>query len=110
MKSALYAMTCAGRSDVGGGAVYIGNGKVSGIDVANIRYHGTYKEEAGRLKLNVVLSAPTGAMLVTGDQIPPGTRLQLVADWPSDFKDGQHLQPAVAGKLDTVSFEKIDEV
>jgi hypothetical protein len=103
-------MTYAGKADVGGGAVYIGSGKVSGIDVANIRYHGTYTEEGGRLKLSATLSAPTGATLVTGDQLPAGTKLQLSADWPSDFRDGQQLQIAVAGKLVTVSFEKIDDI
>jgi hypothetical protein len=110
MKPALYAMTYAGSDDVGGGAIFIGNGKVSGIDAGNVRYHGTYIEEGGRLKLNAVLSTPTGATLVTGDEIPAGTKLQLTADWPADFKEGQHLQILVAGKPVTVSFEKIDDI
>jgi hypothetical protein len=53
---------------------------------------------------------PTGATLVTGDQVPPGTKLQLTADWPADFKDGQHHEIIVAGKPVTVSFEKIDNI
>jgi hypothetical protein len=110
MDSALYAMTFAGKADFGGGAVYIGNGKVSGIDVGNLRYRGTYIEQDGRLRLEVIVTAPTGATLVTGDQVPPGTKLQLTADWPADFKDGQHLEIIVAGKPVTVSFEKIDTI
>jgi hypothetical protein len=110
MKPALYAMTYAGTDDIGGGAIFIGNGKVSGIDAGNVRYRGTYAESGGRLKLSAVLSTPTGATLVTGDQIPAGTKLQLTADWPADFKDGQHLEITVAGKPVTVSFEKIDDI
>jgi hypothetical protein len=110
MDSALYAMTFAGKSDFGGGAVYIGNGKVSGMDAGNLRYRGTCIERDGRLKLDVVVTAPTGATLVTGDQVPPGTKLQLTADWPADFRDGQHLEITVAGKPVTVSFEKIDDI
>lgn len=110
MKPALYAMTYAGKADVGGGAIFIGNGKVSGIDTGNIRYRGTYSEEGGRLKLNAMLSTPTGATLVTGDQLPPGTKLQLIADWPANFEDGEQLQITVGGKPVTVSFEKIDDI
>lgn|GEM_PF-5269682 len=110
MKPALYAMTYAGADDVGGGAIFIGNGKVSGIDAGNVRYHGTYTEQGGRLKLNAVLSTPTGATLVTGDRLPGGTKLHLTADWPADFKEGQHLEIMVAGKPVTVSFEKIDDI
>ena len=54
MDSALYATTFAGKADFGGGAVYIGNGKVSGMDVGSLRYRGTYIEKDGRLRLDVL--------------------------------------------------------
>jgi hypothetical protein len=58
--SALYAMNYVGQTGTGGGAVYVGNGKIVGIDVGNLRYNGTYTEQAGRLKGSVMLSAPNG--------------------------------------------------
>jgi hypothetical protein len=88
-------------SDVRGArpAGSVGAADGSGTTIAgNVCYHGTYTESGGRLKLSAVLNTPTGATLVTGDQIPAGTKLQLTADWPADFKDGQHLQITVAGK------------
>jgi len=54
--SALYAMNFVGMGGTGGGAVYVGNGKIVGIDAGNLRYSGTYIEEGGRMKGTVNLA------------------------------------------------------
>jgi hypothetical protein len=64
--SAFYAMNYVGQTGTGGGAVYVGNGKIVGIDVANLLYNGTYTEAGGRLKGTVAMTAPMGGTLVTG--------------------------------------------
>lgn len=107
---ALYAMRYLGATGVGIGAIYIGKGKIVGVDAANGRYHGTFTEQNGRIKAAVTLSAPQGAVLVTGVPMPPGTSISLTADWPANFANGQPQQVTVAGKPVSVTFEKIGDV
>jgi hypothetical protein len=108
--SALYAMNFVGMTGTGGGAVYVGKGKIVGIDVGNLRYNGTYTEQGGRLKGTVALSAPTGGTLVTGAQLPAGGRLSVTLDWPANFSDGKPQALTVEGSPVHVVFEKIGDV
>jgi hypothetical protein len=108
--SALYAMNYVGQSGTGGGAVYVGSGKIIGIDVSNIRYNGTYSEQGGRLKGTVALTAPTGGTLVTGAQLPAGSRLGLALDWPANFSDGTPQVVTIEGRQAHVTFEKIGDI
>lgn len=110
MDAALYLMTFSGKADFGGGAIFIGNGKILGVDVGNLRYKGSYTEQAGRIKIAVTMSAPTGGQLVTGAQLPAGSQLQLSGDWPVDFDNGQPQQVMVSGQPVQVIFEKIDNI
>jgi hypothetical protein len=108
--SALYAMNYVGATGTGGGAVYVGNGKILGIDVGNLRYNGTYTEQGGRLKGTVALMAPTGGTLVTGAQLPAGSRLGLTLDWPTNFADGKPQVVTIEGRQAHVTFEKIGDI
>jgi hypothetical protein len=108
--SAFYAMNFVGMTGTGGGAVYVGKGKIVGIDVGNLRYNGTYTEQGGRLKGTVALFAPTGGTLVTGAQLPAGSRLGLTLDWPANFSDGKPQVLTVEGSPVHVVFEKIGDV
>jgi hypothetical protein len=75
--SALYAIHYQGGAAVGFGAVYIGRGKIVGVDINNVRINGTYVKQGGRMKPNVILTAKNDAVLVTGDQMPAGTTIPL---------------------------------
>lgn len=109
--SALYAMRYLGQSGIGLGAIYIGKGKIVGVDVANGRYSGSYKEEGGRVKATAQLSAPPGgAILVTGAQLPAGQSIPLTADWPANFADGNAQTIMVMGQPVQVTFEKIGDI
>lgn len=108
--SALYAMNYLGQTGTGGGAVYIGQGKIIGIDVGNLHYNGTYTEQGDRLTGAVVLTAPTGGTLVTGAQLPAGGRLGLAFDWPSNFSDGKPQVITIEGRQVHVTFEKIGDI
>jgi hypothetical protein len=108
--SALYVMRYLGQSGIGMGAIYIGKGKIAGVDVANGRYLGSYTEENGRLKGQATLSLPTGGSLVTGQQLPPGASIRLAADWPLNFGNGQAQQLTVEGRPVQVTFEKIADI
>jgi hypothetical protein len=108
--SALYAMNYVGQTGTGGGAVYVGKGKIVGIDVGNLRYNGTYSEQGGRLKGTVTLSAPTGGTLVTGAQLPAGSKLSLTIDWSADFSDGQPQPVTIEGRPVHVVMEKIGDI
>ncbi len=108
--SALYKMTYAGKSDIGAGVLYIGNSKIVGIDVGDMRYSGSYTEQSGVIDASVKLFAPTGGTLVTGQQLPAGTVLELRAKWPSNFANGQPQPITVAGQPVQVVLEKIDDI
>jgi hypothetical protein len=108
--SALYAMSFVGLGGTGGGAVYVGKGKIVGIDVGNLRYSGTYTEQNGRLKGTVDLYAPTGGTLVTDARVPAGSRWNIALDWPVNFSDGRPQALTVQGRSVHVVFEKIDDV
>lgn len=108
--SAFYLMNYVGQTGMGGGAVYIGNGKIVGADVAGGRYHGSYTENGGRLSVNVTLTMMADGMLVTGQPAPRGTKLQLTATWPSNFANGQPQPIQVAGRTVNVTFEKVGDI
>ena len=109
--SALYAMRYLGQSGIGMGVIYIGKGVIVGVDVTNGRYSGTYTEEGGRIKTTATLSAPPGgAILVTGDRLPPGQSIPLTADWPANFADGSAQEITIMGRSVQVTFEKIGDV
>ena len=109
MSGALYAMYYVGQTGTGSGAVYVGNGKIVGIDVGNLRFHGTYVEQGGRLKGTVTMSAPTGGTLVTGAQLPAGTQLKLTLDWPSNFANGTPQAISIEGRPVHLTLEKIGD-
>ncbi|MGM4885303.1 hypothetical protein AB8A20_07990 [Tardiphaga sp. 604_B6_N1_1] len=110
MQPALYLMKFVGVADFGGGVLFIGNGKIVGMDIANLRFKGTYTEQSGRFVSSVNMTAPTGATLVTGQQLPAGTVLKLSTDWPLDFANGQQHPLLVEGRPVHVTFEKIDDI
>lgn len=108
--SALYAMNFAGVASTGAGAIYVGKGKIVGIDVGNLRYSGTYTEQGGRLKGTVDLYAPTGGTLVTGVTVPAGGRWSLTLDWPANFSDGKPQAITIDGRPVQVVLEKIGDI
>ena len=108
--SALYAMRYVGKEGLGFGAIYIGHGKIVGIDAANGRYQGTYTENGGRMKGLVSMSAPPGgAMLVTGATLPAGKKMTVMFDWPDTFANGQPQQLNVGGSQVSVTMEKVGD-
>jgi hypothetical protein len=89
--ASLYSVQYSGQTGTGAGAIYVGNGVIAGFDIFGGRYNGTYTEKAGRLIGTVTLSMPRGGQLVTGQQLPAGTSIQISADWPSDLGNGNAL-------------------
>ena len=108
--SVLYAMNYVGQTGVGGGCMYVGNGKIVGMDAGAGRYNGTYSEQNGQLTLNVTLTMAANGVLVTGQSAPKGTKLNLTATWPKDFANGQPQSIMVAGHPVKVAFEKVGDI
>ncbi len=109
--SALYIMRYQGQSATGMGPIYVGDGTIVGVDIANARYHGSYIEENGRMKGEVTLSSPPGgAMLVTGDPFPANQAITLTIDCPVDFADGMARELSVMGRRVQVTFEKVGDI
>jgi hypothetical protein len=56
------------------------------------------------------MSGPMGARLVTGQQLPPGTKLNVTFDWPANFYNGAPQMITVNGGQVQVAFEKIADL
>ena len=113
MSSALYTLNYSGQTSGGGGVVYIGNGKIVGIDASNFRYHGSYVEQGGRLNGTLGLTAPTAGELVTDKQniqLSAGTRIELALDWALDFSNGKPQLITIEGRPVHVLLEKVGDV
>lgn len=106
---ALYIVRYSGQASTGFASIYIGNGKIVGVDVGNGRYHGTYTEAAGRLKGTIQMTTGENGVLVTGASFPRGTILTLNVDWPSDFANGTPQVVTVGGRPVQATFEKIGD-
>ena len=108
--SAFYKMTYVGTSDSGHGALYIGKGVVVGIDIGDIRYHGTYTVNEGHLHLDVAMTAKVDGQLVTGQPLPAGKSFRVTGSVPENFADGRTYEVLVEGRKVLVVFEKIGNV
>ncbi len=108
--SALYIMRYLGEHDTGSGTVYIGKGRIVGVDETDVRYHGSYEVASGRLKGTVELSTPTpGATLVTGHLLSPDQSVTIEVDWPENFESADALFVKVAGEPVSVTLEKVGD-
>src|SRR4051812_33426508 len=107
--SGLYVMRYNGLADTGAGAIYIGKGKVVGVDIGGGEYHGTYTEAGGRIKASITFTVGDGG-LVTGQPVAKGTKIPIVADWPITFADGQLHPVMVSGRPVQVQFQKIGDI
>jgi hypothetical protein len=107
--SALYIMRYLGGTGAEFGGVYIGRRTIVGADVGNGRYSGNYSESGGRMRGHVTLTLPDGGILVTGQQVPPGTSISMSFDWPQNFTNGAQ-QIFVQGKPVSVNFEKVGNI
>ena len=112
--SALYIMRyvgqAGGQAGMGGGALYVGKGIISGVDVGLGTYDGSYKEEAGRVKGAAIMTIGLNGQLVTGKVLPQGTKVPLQIDWPADFADGRAQVVSVQGHPVHVTFEKLRDI
>src|SRR5829696_4202460 len=95
--SALYIMRYIGGTGAGAGCLYIGKGIVTGVDMTETRFDGSYSHNNGRLMAKVVMSVPADSTLVTGLRIDRPQQFNLVADWPQNFADGNAQEIKVDG-------------
>lgn len=107
--SALYQMRYNGVAGAGHGAVYIGKGKVVGVDITGARYLGTFVNQGSNLSGTVTLISAGGA-LVTGKQTPAGTQVPITFSLPPNFANGQFQTVTVGGQPVQVAFDKIGDV
>jgi hypothetical protein len=107
--SALYQIRCEGIVGAGHAALYIGKGRVIGIDITGARYDGSYTEQGGVLSGSVTLTS-VGGELVMGQRVPYGIRVPITFKLPSNFADGEYRTISMAGKPLQVSFQKIGDI
>jgi len=106
----LYSVQYTGAAGFGSGAFYIGNGVIAGFDIYGGRYSGTYDEQGGRFKADVVLSTPDGGQMITGERVPAGAEIPVSVDWPSDFGNGKPQPLMVLGNCVMVALHKMNDI
>ena len=107
--SALYLMRYQGVAWMGLGAIYVGKGKVLGIDVTGARYDGAYTSQGTTISGTAVLT-PTSGTLVTGQLVTPGSKVPIAFTLPADLGDGQFQTVMVGGRPVQVAFDKIGDI
>lgn len=109
--SALYKMTYGGEASTGQGAIFIGNGKILGIDIGDIWYEGEYWEENGSVRMQAKMTAKSpGAILVTGRCLSVGETIPIDATWPVEMEPGELHQISVAGRPVNLTLQKIGDI
>ncbi len=100
------------QGGLGGCALYIGEGRVLGVDVDRIIYRGTYEViSSARLEGSVTLTASrNGGVLVTGDRLAPHQSLDVPFSLPMNFADGlPHIMRVGTSEI-VATFEKIGDI
>lgn len=107
--SALYQVKYHGVAGEGHGAVYVGKGKVLGVDITGARYEGSYTDLGSAISGTVTLTS-AGGQLVTGQPVPSGTKVPIKFNLPQNLGNGQFQQITVGGSPVSVAFDKIGDV
>lgn len=107
--SALYQMRYRGSANAGQGAIYIGRGKIVGVDLTGARYLGDYHEHDGQIVGQIILTS-SGGRLVTGQAAPEGTPVTIDFSLPPSFGDGEFQSITVGGATVQVAFHKIGDI
>ena len=108
--SALYAMRYANEAGRGAGAVYIGKGIISGIDVADVRFDGSYTDNGSELSGKVTMLRPRGGASSGTPEISHPASVEFTFSLPAHFADGQPYPFSVDGLEVHVIFEKLKDV
>ena len=58
----------------------------------------------------MTLSMPGGGALVTGETLPVGASIEIVADWPADLGNGRPLQFTIGSRTVQVTLNKMVDV
>ena len=82
--SALYTMQYHGVAGFGGGVVYIGRGKILGMDMTQAHYEGSYTEQRGYIRGTVTITA-AGALV-------PGQPVSARKSGPGHFRVADGLR------------------
>ena len=106
--SALYVMRYEGVAGVGHGAVFIGKGRILGVDIKGAKYEGTYSNKNGGLSGAATLTS-AGGELVTGQAAPAGSKVQIVFDLPANSTNGE-FQLKIGGLPVRVLLAKVGDV
>ena len=90
--------------------MYVGNGIVAGFDIYGGRFNGTYTDQAGRFRADIILLMPGGGRLVTGQEVPAGTKIPMSVDWPANFGNKTQQQIMVLGSPVMVLLQKMQDI
>ncbi|MEM6590217.1 MAG: hypothetical protein AAF641_17375 [Pseudomonadota bacterium] len=108
--SALFKMEYTGAQGFGAGALYVGRGRIVGLDVLGGEYRGQYTNIGRRLRGTVTLSSASNSLqLVTGQTLGPGQAVEIALDWPENLDTGTH-KVTVSGAPVHVQLTKIDDI
>jgi hypothetical protein len=106
-----YAMYYTGVAGFGHAVLVISEGVVTGADVTGGVLDGTYSVGDGDdIKIEVVLTVPAGATLVTGQSLTAPLSQTISAELPKTFANGQPVPVRTPMGPVNVIFKKLREL
>src|SRR5689334_9190485 len=110
MSAGLYLVRYKGFG-TGSAVIYVGHGRIVGMDGGGLRYNGKYSEAPdGRLAGMVALTTLDRATLITGRTITRDTPVHIGIDLPADFAMGGWFPLVVAEMRVLATFEKLADL
>jgi hypothetical protein len=108
--SALYRLNYSGSHGESFAVVYVGRGRILGMDMDGGRLQGMYVEEGDRLKGLMRLAGDTAGQTVGGQIMEAGQSAEIEVDWSADFADGSPQHCILLGDPLRLTFQKIGDV
>lgn len=102
-----YALYYTGISGFGHAVLIMKDGLVIGADATGGVYDGTYQTVDNDIKVEVNLTVPAGATLVTGQSLPEALTQKIVATLPSHFASGSPVSISTPMGPVNVIFKKL---
>ena len=104
----IYLFNYSGSADAGFALLVFQNGKITGADVGNVLYDGTYAHVSGfSIVVDLILDVPPHGQVVQGVSKPHAWKLPIRGEFPWPLPEGVAVQiPTEVGPV-TATFKRL---
>jgi len=104
-----YALYFTGVAGFGNAVLVLKDGVVTGADATGGVYDGKYSRTGNKVDIEVILTVPAGATLVTGQSLSSPLSQTITAKLPDSFTNGQPVAVQTPMGPVNVVFKKLRE-